>query len=216
MYLTAINGSPRGKKSNSNVIINWMLHALPEDTERITHYATKTSLHQDIATSMHSNQTLLIVFPLYTDSMPYVLKALLEQMEPAKAQFVGANVYFIVQSGFGGGKHSRAVKQYLILASKLLGLTYMGTAIRPSSEGLRLMPDAMLKATKKRFEDLVEDIVNQRPFNPDTLADLIPFETPPWTMKLAIRLGLGNIYFNSQLRKNSVRSRRYHKPYIKK
>lgn len=193
-----------------------MFHALPEDTERIIHYATKTSLHQDIVKSIQSDQTLLIVFPLYTDSVPYVLKELLEQMEPLKHQFAGAKVYYIVQSGFSGGKHSRAVEQYLILASKLLGLTYMGTAIRPSSEGLRLMPESMLKATKKRFEELTEDIVNQQPFNSETLDQLIPYETPSWWMKLAIRLGLGNIYFNSQLRKNNAKSRRYHNPYQKK
>jgi NAD(P)H-dependent FMN reductase len=193
-----------------------MFNALPEDTERVIHYATKISLHSDIVKSIQSDQTLLIVFPLYTDSVPYVLKELLEQMEPLRHQFVGAKVYYIVQSGFGGGKHSRAVEKYLILASKLLGLTYMGTAIRPSSEGLRLMPESMLKAAKKHFEQLTEDIMNQQPFNTDTLDQLIPFETPSWWMKLAIRLGLGNIYFNSQLRKNNVRSRRYHKPYQKK
>ena len=215
MNLTIINGSPRGIKSNSNLIASWFSEALEDQMTITLHHAAKTSLHQEIAKSIKQDHSLLIVFPLYTDSVPYVLKALLEEMELHKHQYHDINVYFVVQSGFGGAKHSRAVEAYLQLASKLLGMNYMGTAIRPSSEGLRLYPPAWTQKPQTLFHELADDIKQGIPFNKDTLAKLIPYETPPWHLKLAIRLGLGDMYFKNQQRRHKVFKQRYRRPYKK-
>ena len=215
MNLAVINGSPRGIKSNSNLIASWFMESLKDDMTITVHHAAKLSLHKSIAQSISSAQSLLIVFPLYTDSVPYVLKALLEEMELYKAKYQGINTYFVVQSGFGGAKHCRAVESYLEYATELLGMNYMGTAIRPSSEGLRLFPPAWTKKPKLLFARLAQDIRNSESFDASTLNKLIPYETPKWYMKLALKLGLGDMYFKSQQRRNKVFHKRFHQPYKK-
>ncbi len=77
-----------------------------------------------------------IIFPLYADAMPGITKLFFEELNIIAKQKESVKAYFIVHSGFGGAKHSRAVERYLEYLSLHLGLKYMGTAIKPNSEGL--------------------------------------------------------------------------------
>lgn len=215
MKLTIINGSPRGKKSNSKVIAEWIKNPISNKMDVDTYYAAQIKNHKEIISSLENNQTILIVFPLYTDSVPYVLKVLLEEMDPLKHKMNNINIYYVVHSGFMGGAHCRAVEKYLVYFSKYMGFNYCGTAIKPSSEGLRMIPEFLLVKTRKLFEKLSIDIISEKPFNKNTLAKLIPFETPKGATKKILKSGVGRGYFNSLLKHNGSYAKRYDRPYEK-
>ena len=84
-------------------------------------------------------ENVIIVFPLYTDSMPGIVKEFIEQIyniETKKTRKIG----FIVQSGFPESVHSLYVEKYLEKLSKRMNLEYSGTVIRGGAEGIRIMP----------------------------------------------------------------------------
>lgn len=215
MKLITINGSPRGVKSNSNVIINWIKEALDEKIEMSLFYALNRESYTEAIDSINDNDVILIVFPLYVDSMPYVLKAFMEAMDSIANTKKNVKIYYVVQSGFGGANHCRFVEKYLVYFAKYMGFEYMGTAIKPSGEGLRLMPPNMLKHTRSIFQELANDISKAIPFNPESLRKLIGFEKPGFLYKVLIRLGLGNFYFRSKLKKSGKFKERYFGPYQK-
>ena len=215
MKLTIINGSPRGKKSNSNMISTWIKEQLPEDTVVQEFYPTKLATHQEIISSLESNSTILVIFPLYTDNVPFVVKRIFEEMDTLKGKLENVNIYYIVHSGFSGGNHSRAVERYLEYFAKYMGFNYKGTAIKPSSEGLRLMPPAMTKRTALLFKLLAEDIIQSKPFDLDIIKKLIKREKPSRAQILTIKSGMGDMYFKNMLKRNKVLDQAENKPYKK-
>jgi len=213
MKLTIINGSPRGKKSNSKVISDWFINKLPSDSNLDVFYALDIQRHQQFISSLQNNQTILIIFPLYTDSMPFVLKKLFESMNEIRNKLMGVRIYYCIHSGFLGASHSRSIESYLIYFSNYMGFQYLGSAIKPSSEGLRMMPKYFLNHTRKVFESLADDLFNLQPFNANTLKKLILFEKPTWLSKKLLRFGIGKMYFNRLLKMNHSYQDRYNKPY---
>lgn len=213
MKLVVINGSPRGKKSNSNTIISWFENTLKDVMEIKVFYALMADTHQAAVDSIEDNDTILIIFPLYIDSVPYVLKAFIEEMDRIAQKKQHVKIYYVVQSGFNGAYHCRNVEKYLEYLAKYMGFEYMGTAIRPSSEGLRNTPPTMLENTILAFQDLALDVSKSTPFNSNSLSKLISFEKPGLLFKFLILIGLGNTYFKSQLKKNGRYKDRYYGPY---
>ena len=213
MSLVIINGSPRGKKANSKVIIDWVVSGFNQDIEIKEHYAVQIKKHSEIVSTIKDNDTLLFVFPLYADAVPGVLKLFIEELESIKNKVKNIKFYAIVQSGFAGAKLSRAVERYLIYMAKYLGFNYLGTAIKPSGEGLRLKPAILNKKTHDNFKELAKDIIYGKEFNKQVLARLAGFEVPEQKNYKYGRKA-GNIYFNTLLRKNKVYGKRFDHPYL--
>jgi len=213
MSLIIINGSPRAKTANSKIIIDWVLSKIDKTTEVKEFYAVSIKKHQTIISQIKDNDTLLFVFPLYADSVPGVLKLFIEELEKIKDNVKDINFYAIVQSGFLGAKHSRAVERYLIYMAKYLGFNYLGLAIKPSGEGIRIKPAILNKKTHDCFVKLAEDINNLKPFNQEVLATLAGSEVPK-LKNYKFGRKAGNIYFNTLLRKNKAYSKRFDHPYL--
>ncbi len=213
MKLTIINASPRGKHSNSNTIAKWYIDHLSDEINIDLFHAYMLKDHDKFIASLTNNQTILIIFPLYTDSIPYVLKVLIEKLDLVKDDLNGIQIYFTTHSGFMGGKHCRAIESYLSYVSNYMGFQYMGTAIRPSSEGFRMFPDIMINKPRKLFRILANDIKDGKPFNQKTLDKLIPFETPSFILRQFFKLGIGYKYFNDLLKENNSYDKRLNRPY---
>lgn len=215
MKLIIINGSPRGSASNSKVITNWIASAMDDNTVIKEFFAANIKTHYEAVEEIEENSTLLIAFPLYTDSLPGQSKLFIEELESIKNKFNNVNIYFVIQSGFHGANHSRYIEKYLIYLADYLGLNYKGTAIKPSGEGLRLMPDNFTKKTREQFELLAADIQSGNEFNSDSLSKLAVYEKPSKFFIAFIKSGLlVNTHFNSLLKKNNVFDNRFDKPYV--
>ncbi len=213
MSLIIINGSPRAKTANSKVIIDWIVSGLNEAIEIKEFNAVSIKKHQTIVSQIKDNDTLLFVFPLYADSVPGVLKLLIEELENIKDKVNNIAFYAIVQSGFSGAKHCRAVERYLQYMAKYLNFNYLGLVIKPSGEGLRLKPAIFNRKTHDDFKKLAQDIIATKPFNQEVLANLAGDEVPKQKNYKYGRKA-GNIYFNTLLRQNKVYSKRFDQPYL--
>ena len=216
MRLVIINGSPRGVKSNSKVFVDWIVSGLDKNTEIQQFYAVQAKTHKKAVEAIQDNTTVLIVFPLYVDSMPSITKLFIEELDSIAKKTKNVKIYFAVQSGFGGAKHSRGVERYLVYLAKHMGFEYMGTAIKPASEGTRFMSEDRAKITWNRFVDLAKDIQLGNIFNEKTLKELAGYEVPSEEYKAALRKRDGEVpYFTHLLKENNAYDDRFNKPYVK-
>ena len=217
MKLVIINGSPRGKSSNSDVITNWVTTEMDKNIQIEQYYAVKIHTHKEAVDAIEDNTTVLVVFPLYVDAMPGITKLFFEKLESIAHTKQYINIYFIIHSGFEGAKHCRAVERYLVYLSEHLGFNYMGTTIKPGSEGFRLMPEEYTKDIRNDFVQLSKDITKGVPFNKDVLSNLAGFETLPDEYLKNIKASDGESdYFTYLLKQNNSLENSFDKPYQKR
>ncbi|MEI6347468.1 MAG: NAD(P)H-dependent oxidoreductase [Bacteroidota bacterium] len=159
MKLAIINGSPRNKKSNSALLINQFLEGFnSKNTQEVPiHYLANQSLKKEGIDAFINSDVILIIFPLYTDCMPAIVKEYFERIaEVDKVEIKSKKIGFIVQSGFPEVIHSVAVEHYLEKLTKRLQCEYLGTVIKGSVEGIQVMPPFMTRKLFNQFKKLGE------------------------------------------------------------
>ncbi len=111
MKLVVVNGSPRGRKSNSDKIIEWPLSYMKanENFEYKKVYVTDLNERSQQMDALKSAEYILVIFPLYTDSMPGITKEFFEHMEKNKDFLAGKPISFIIHSGFPEASQSRYI-----------------------------------------------------------------------------------------------------------
>lgn len=220
MQLTIFNGSPRGKVSNSEILIQWLAsgteHMAEVNVQTI--YLRNTAEHASYITQLQRSDVALLVFPLYTDSMPGIVMAFLERLDPFRKSLSGLKLGFVVHSGFPEAIHSRAVERYLQWLAKDLGAAYLGTVVMGGSNSLReTSPD---KATGKRalFAELGHKFIAEQSFDPELvkkISGMEKFSKPiTWGLKIAVSTGLLNTFWDEHLKKNNAYPERNATPYV--
>jgi len=218
MQLLLINGSPRNKKSNSLLLINEFLKGYREVvTEDVPVYhladkKTRPTLLQEFSEA----ETVIVFFPLYTDSMPGIVKAFIEDLTTIK--FVKTkNIGFVVQSGFPESIHSVFVERYLVRLCKRLKLNYLGSVIKGGVEGIQIMPGWMTRSLFKKFRKLGKYFAFHQGFSPKILKQLLkPYRLSKSRLlwfSLMQKTGWTNFYWDSSLKKNGSFDRRDDQPY---
>jgi hypothetical protein len=207
MALIAFNGSPRGKNSNSSVIIDWYL----EDRDTPVYFLNRINHHQEYISMIPEYDEMLIVFPLYVDGMPAQVKLFFEQMDPIRDKVNGIHVTWIIHSGFSEAVHCSTLKKYLELFSKKINFASARVIIIPGSEGFRLMPPQMLKKKSRAVSRLAKgssdkDIKYLEGREKIGLA---------WKAGFFIlsKFGLTNMYWDRQLKSNDIFEKRFDAPY---
>ena len=168
--LLLLNGSPRGERSNSMK----MLARVAEGWERgggqqpeVLHLARRADFDRAVE-AFAGADVVLLGMPLYTDSMPALVKAYIEALAPrvAVAREGGANptLGFLVQSGFPEALHSRPLERYLEKLARRLGSPYAGTIVRGGGESLQMMPDEANKKLWARLRALGEQLARDGRF----------------------------------------------------
>jgi len=156
MRLTIFNGSPRGKGSNTRILleqfINGFLAANSSNQFEIAYLRQTSQLSKHVGL-FEKAEHVLLAFPLYTDAMPGIVKAFIEALESFCGRGNNPSIGFIVQSGFPEPIHSQYVAKYLEMLAKRLGCAYLGTAIKGGVEGIQVQPPWM---TKKLFQSFYE------------------------------------------------------------
>ncbi len=220
MKLVVINGSPRNRKSNSKLLIDEFLkgfYSIDKDVADI-HFLASEKQRNEAVNAFRENDNILMIFPLYTDSMPGIVKDFFERiyLEPIKA---GKRIGYIVQSGFPEAKHSIYVERYLEqFTTRRLKSDYLGTVIKGGVEGIQIMPPSMTTRLFASFHKLGEHFARTGKFSESIMEKL----RKPYTLSagrlffhsLMKLTGLTNFYWNSNLRKNRAFDRRFDKPYM--
>lgn len=219
MKLTIFNGSPRGRNSNSSIIIKWLLEGIADNTvcETETVYLNKLQEHEIAVDKMIGADMVVVVFPLYTDCMPGLVKAFIEKLEPHSGALQGKKLGFIVHSGFPEACHSRYIERYLIWLAKELGSDYMGTVVSGGSEGYRIMPDSMTRKKRSLFNKLGSELLKEGKFNNELSKKISGSErmskAAQFIYKTLAITGVTNFYWNGLLKKNNAYKNRFARPY---
>ena len=106
MKIGIINGSPRGKKSNSEILINY-LYSLLEGHKINKYYSFFNKIDSEIKSEIHNADVLIFVFPLYIDSIPSSLLDILLKFEEEKIVNSKTKIYCIANNGFFEGKQNQ-------------------------------------------------------------------------------------------------------------
>ena len=219
MKLTVINGSPRGKGSNTRLLFGHFLKGFSEDEEnKYEEVYLKNESNPEVLTGLFREAEVLILgFPLYTDAMPGIVKQFVETLSPLCNTRQDLKIGYIVQSGFPESVHSRYVARYLKKLTARLGCQYLGTVIKGGVEGIQIMPNWMRKKTLKYFYTLGKNLAETGTFDRKITEKMLKPERFSKTriagFKVMNALGFTNWYWNQQLKKNGAFEKRFDTPY---
>jgi hypothetical protein len=213
MNLVMLNGSPRGKKSNTQILLNQLCIGMNSVNciECNTYYLNQTKKTEEHIAVVKEAELIVLGFPLYTDGMPGIVKHFIDSLYPIDLQ--GTPIAFLVQSGFPEAKHSRAVARYLEKLCKRINATHCGTIIRGGSEGIHLTPDKVNRKIFEQFNALGASLAYDGKFKQDLLDKVAGAEELSWVRKQGMKLPISNFYWNMMLKKNNAFGKRFDAPY---
>jgi hypothetical protein len=216
MKIAIINGSPRGKKSNTRLLLDQFIAGLEKsDTAAVymTFYLVNRHQMQDAIDYCMESDCILMAFPLYTDSMPGIVKLFFENIR----SFQGKKIGYMVQSGFPEGIHCFYIEKYLERFTLKLGAEYLGMVSRGNVEGIQ---DRSVWANKKLFRkyyNLGYYFGKNQVFDPNIMRELKkPFMLPPvarMVCRLVLKSGISDYGWNRHLKDNHVFKIKDARPY---
>ncbi|HAE42466.1 MAG TPA: NAD(P)H dehydrogenase [Clostridiales bacterium] len=214
MKILVINGSPKAKNGNTEVIINQFINGAKAPYEVC--YAAKED-SQQLADYMHHFDTVIVAMPLYIHAMPGIVMKLIGCMEPAIED--EKSMGFIVQFGFMESAHSKYLEKYLSSLAKHLNYNYLGTVVRGGSAGISMMPNKMNKKLFSQMQMLGEYFEKEGAFDKEIMnemAKLIELSKGKSRMfQFLSRIGIGDsIFWNQMLKKNNALDRAFDKPFV--
>lgn len=221
MKLTLFNGSPRGKRSNTNVLMDHFTRGFNETEENKTDtaYLFKTGDMEEFVRTFRDAERVILAFPLYTDAMPGIVKHFIEQLEPFCGEENNPDLGFVVQSGFPESHHSRFVERYLEKLARRLNCNYLGTVIRGGAELTRTQPESQTRQLFDSFYRLGLHFGKTGAFDEAVVRSISKMEKMPAAARvifgLLAKAGLTNGYWNRMLKKNNAYDKRFDKPYEK-
>lgn len=217
MPLVIFNGSPRGKQSNSTILIDEFLKGYNQVNGRKpeVNYLKSNSDKKKRKNLLNIADKVIVIFPLYCDSMPGIVMEFFEELYSLGLE--EKSIGFIVQSGFPESKHSEAIEVYLRKLSKRLKATYIGCVIRGGVEGIQIMHPKMTEKLFSKFQRLGEVFGNCGEFDKETQSFLrkpyVLSRGKRFLFSILAKTGITNFYWNMMLKKNGAFENRFNKPY---
>jgi NAD(P)H-dependent FMN reductase len=218
MKLAIFNGSPRNKKSNSKILTEQFLDGYTEicNEPTVVRYLADIKEREQAIKTFLDADTCVIIFPLYTDCMPGIVKDFFEQISGFNINKL-KRIGFIVQSGFPESKHSVYLERYLKKLVSRLNCEYIGTVIKGGVEGIQYMPPNMTKKLFTNFRELGKHFASTEKFSYKIMKRL----AKPFKLPLILRIllviapsGLVNMFWNMQLKQNGAWEKRFDRPFI--
>ena len=216
-----LNGSPRGKDGNSRKILTWIAQGLEQAgiaAPTIVDLAPDPTRAAHLHAFMDADEVVL-AFPLYTDSVPGLVKAFLETIDLAdRSRLQGKRVAFVIQSGFPEGIHTEALGNYLARVCQRLGFIHVGTLRKGGIEGIRMMPPKAVAKIQARFVEAGKELGASGRFSPEFIRTMAEPRTFGWTARAIVqvlgKIGLINYYWNRRLKEHGAYDRRFDAPYL--
>jgi len=214
--LTLFNGSPRGRRGNTPLMLAQLARGFGNPTE--IHHLVRMKETDRMVQAFAESECAIIGFPLYTDAMPGLVKHFIEALEPLTGRGNNPPVGFLVQSGFPEGLHSRYIERYLEKLAARLGSPYLGTIVKGNGEGTRVMPANMTRSLFENLQAVGAGLSRHGNFDPQVLARIAAPESfhsylGP-VFKVFLRLPMAHSYFDNMLKKNGVYEQRFAQPFV--
>jgi len=216
--VTVFNGSPRGKKGNTPIMLGELMKGFGGDSETY-HLIRMNELGQQVQ-AFADAECVWLGFPLYTDGMPGVVKTFIEELESLKGNKDNPSIGFLVQSGFPEGTHSRYVERYLAGLAARLGSVYLGTIVKGNGEGTRIMPREMNEKLFNNLHNLGKGLAEHGELDPDVLRLIAKPERFPLILgplfKAFLKTKMSHRYFDNMLVENEAYEKRNDRPLLEK
>ncbi|MEW5870819.1 MAG: NAD(P)H-dependent oxidoreductase [Chloroflexota bacterium] len=213
--LTFFNGSPRGRKGNTPLMLAELARGFGGPTE--TYHLVRVKETDPMVQALADAECAILGFPLYTDAMPGIVKHFIEALEPLVGRAGNPPLGFLVQSGFPEGLHSRYIERYLEKLAARLGSPYLGTIVKGNGEGTRLMPAKANQETFAHLQALGAGLASRGQFDPLALAALASPESYAPILgpvfRVFLRLPVAHMYFDNMLKQNGAFEQRYARPF---
>jgi multimeric flavodoxin WrbA len=219
MQLLVINGSPRGKSGNTDIMLTQVVEGFKAQQEsevtwlHLNLSKTRVTAHEAFAEA----DLVLLGFPLYTDAMPGIVKDFIESLQPYVTKENNPKMAFLVQSGFPEAHHSRFVERYLEKLTRRLNAPYAGTIVKGGCEGVRLMPEIMNRKLFAGLKEMGRDLAKAGAFDSEKLKKLAKPERYPKVLasviKVLMKIPVAQSYWNRQLKKNGAFEDRFVRPF---
>jgi len=218
VQLTVFNGSPRGRKGNSKIVLDHFLKGFESNPKNSCelHYLNRLKDTEHFVQAFAEAETVLIAHPLYTDAMPAMVKDFIEQLEPFVRRESNPTLGFIVQSGFVAATHSRYVERYWEKFSRRLGSRYLGTIIKGGCEPLH-RGEKQFQKVLEGFYALGQAFGETGQFDQKMVEELAEPEKISTLMRLIVQLVWkisGNGYWDDWLKENDAYERSFARPYV--
>lgn len=129
MKIAFINGSPRGAKSTSKIIID-ELKSLVNDILCMEYTISRSWQGIEIIEELADFDAIIFAFPLYVDGIPAHLLDWLKRVEQAGFPSKKINVYCVVNCGFYEGIHGEIALDMIKSWSEKVNLNWgMGVSV---------------------------------------------------------------------------------------
>jgi multimeric flavodoxin WrbA len=213
--LTLFNGSPRGRKGNTPLILDQLAIGFGGPTEIFP--LIRMNETPQMVQAFTRAECVILGFPLYTDSMPGIVKHFIEALEPLAGGGNNPPLGFLVQSGFPEGLHSRYVERYLEKLTARMGSPYLGTIVKGGGEGTRTMPPEMTRTLFANLQTLGAGLAATGRFDPQVLMAIAKPERYPAILgpvfQVILRLPFAHAYFDNMLKQNGAYAQRFARPF---
>lgn len=216
MKISVFNGSPRGVKSNSARILDWVIEGIGQDLDK--YLIRNISNHKEYLEKASDSDLFIMAFPLYTDGMPAIVMKFFEEMARESEKIKGKKILYIIHSGFPEGCQSVPLKNYLIRFTGKLEMELYDVIIKSGSEAYRAMPDEALKKQRAMFVEIGKSAAAGNPIHEKISAKLMsPYKFSGFSIivvKIMKKMGLIDMYFKKQIKENGVLDKSRDMPYI--
>jgi multimeric flavodoxin WrbA len=213
--LTLFNGSPRGKKGNTPIMLTEFAKGFGSEFE-IHHLIRVKEIDQHLS-AFREAECVWLGFPLYTDAMPGLVKKFIEDLELLVDTGGNPPIGFLVQSGFPEALHSRYIERYLERLAERLGSPYLGTIVKGNGEGVRKMPPEATQTLFDNLNTLGRIFSSTGELDPRILKDIAKPERFPLILdpmfRIFLRTKIAHSYFDGMLIENSAFDQRNDKPF---
>lgn len=225
MNYLLINASPRGKDSNSNLLLSKLKEGLLRGgaDESAVEIITLRPMLKEQGWRPHIEKAgcIVICFPLYADSVPGILKKFIEDLgqnaPEGEAPLKGKTLGWISQCGFPDSVHLDFVEKYLEKTTRRLGAESAGIIKKAGVEGVRIMPPSMTKGLFQNLQAFGEDLAVRGYFDRGRAEKLSEPRLFSPAKRMMIRffslIGITNFYWNKNLKENGAYEIRFAKPY---
>lgn len=210
MKTIIINGSPNGRKGNTEIFCRQFIQGMNNQLE--IRYASEED-PAVLAADMEGFDHWLFFFPLYVNAMPGILKQLFEHLNPSDEKKVG----YVIQSGFEEAFQSDWLCAILRNFNRRMGYGDLGIVVAGGMAGVRYMPEKM---NQKLFAHLVQagllyeqnGVLHQETIQ--QFGQLYRYnEKQLRRIRFFKKLGLADIFWNRMLKKHNAYPKRLDKPF---
>jgi len=216
MKLTVLNGSPRGEKSNTAILLGHFAEGFletPGNTIDTVFTIKDRPGFEKSLKAFREAERILLAFPLYVDAMPGSVKDFIEALAPLKGTRPDLALMYLVQNGFPETSHNRPVARYLEKLTGRLGCRFGGAILKGGCEGLDVQPPFLVDKVFRLFREIGMDFGRTGILNEALLAKLArPEHLTPENIAQVIPM-VNSFLWDALMEKNGAKEKSFARPY---